>query len=318
MLNKTIHGEFEKGLPAPLYFIWSEESCLLDEALARISETVLASGARDFNYDVFYPSAASQEILNAASTLPFMMPKRLVLIKDFHLFPASAVKALIPYFREPAETTCMVVLSLKAPAAKLDIGWKVYSLNIQDRDIPAWLKQTAAKKGITLTDDAVDYLIEYIGYEIGLLMMEVEKLASRGSGKVSGRDIVASTSMMREYTTFELVDSLVAGQSSKAFRILTALLSTMSSHELPLILGTLNWHYKQFYSLWSHKGKRPMKMREQTYRALVKYLPSFKEEDFFSIFRSLHEADLGLKTSGRPELVLEVLFIRLLQKRSLN
>jgi DNA polymerase-3 subunit delta len=318
MLNKALLREFENGLPNPIYYLWSEEGCFLDEAVSRIIETVLAGGAADFNYDAFYSPVPPQEILNAASTLPLMVPRRLVLIRDFHLFPASSVKALIPYFREPAETTCMVVLSLKAPAAKLDIDWKVYSLSIQERDIPAWLKQTAAKKGIKLTDEAVDYLIEYIGYEIGPLLMEIEKLASRGSGRISGRDIIASTSMMREYTTFELIDSLVAGQRSKAFRILTALLSTMSSHELPLILGTLNWHYKQFYSLWAHKGKRPVKMRERTYRTLLKYLPSFREEDFFRIFRSLHEADLGLKTSGRPELVLEVLFIRLLQERSVN
>jgi len=318
MQNKALLREFEKGLPHSLYYLWSEESCFLDEAVSMIVETVLAGETADFNHDTFYSSVSPREILNAASTLPFMAPRRLVLIKDFHLFPAAAVKALIPYFREPAETTCMVVLSLKAPAAKLDVGWKVYSLNIQDRDIPAWLKQTAAKKGMKLTDEAADYLIEYIGYEIGPLMMEIEKLASRGGGRISGGDIIASTSMMREYTTFELIDSLVAGQRSKAFRILTPLLSTMSSHELPLILGTLNWHYKQFYSLWIHKGKRPVKMREGTYRSLVKYLPSFREEDFFRIFRSLHEADLGLKTSGRPELVLEVLFIRLLQERSVN
>ncbi len=318
MLNKALLRELENGLPHPLYFLWSEEGCFLDGAVSRIIETILPAGTADFNCDTFYPSVPPQEILNAASTLPFMVPRRLVFIKDFHVFPAPVVKALIPYFREPVETTCMVVISLKAPAAKLDIGWKVFSLNIQERDVPAWLKQTAAKKGIKLTDDAVDHLIEYIGYEIGPLMMEIEKLASRGSGRISGGDIVASTSMMREYTTFELIDSLVAGKRSKAFRILSTLLSTMSSHELPLILGTLNWHYKQFYSLWSRKGKRHVKMRESTYRALVKYLPSFREDDFFRIFRSLHEADLGLKTSGRPELVLEVLFIRLLQERSLN
>ena len=82
------------------------------------------------------------------------------------------------------------------------------------------------------------------------------------------------------------------------------------------IIGTLNWHYKQFYALWVNKGKRPAKMRERTYRALVKYVPSFKEENFLRIFQSLHEADLGVKSSGRPELVLEALLFKLLQKRN--
>jgi hypothetical protein len=59
-------------------------------------------------------------------------------------------------------------------------------------------------------------------------------------------------------------------------------------------------------------------MREKTYRALIKYVPSFSEEDFFRIFQSLHEADLGVKSSGRPELVLDVLLIKLLQKEVSN
>jgi len=162
----------------------------------------------------------------------------------------------------------------------------------------------------------VDSLIEFVGYEVGLLTMELEKLASSGSRTISGSDVASSASMVREFTTFELVDSLIAGKSSRAFRILKNLISNMSSHELPLIMGTLNWHYRQFYSLWMNKGKRPVKMKETTYRALVKYLPSLQEEDFFRIFQDLHEADLGLKRSGRPELVLEVLLIKLLQKRS--
>ncbi|RJQ51343.1 MAG: DNA polymerase III subunit delta [Nitrospiraceae bacterium] len=317
MLNKALLGEIKNGLPAPLYFLWSEEGCFLENALSKIIGTVIAGAPVEFNYDVFYPSATPQEIINAASTLPFMSSRRLVAVKDFHAFPAQAVKALLPYFKGPAETTCMVVLSQKAPASSMDLR-KVYSLNIRDSDIPAWLKQAAAGKGIRLTNDAVDSLIEYLGYEPGLLMMELEKLTSLGRGAVSGRDVVSSVSMMREFTTFELVDSLTAGKSSRAFRILKNLISNSGSYELPVILGTLNWHYKQFYSLWLNKGKRPAKMKESTFKALGKYLPSFKEEDFFRIFRNLHEADLGMKKSGRPELVLETLLIKLLQKKSWN
>ena len=91
-----------------------------------------------------------------------------------------------------------------------------------------------------------------------------------------------------------------------------------SSMEAPVILGTLNWHYKQFYSLWLNKGKRPVKMRENTFRSLKRHLPSFRESHFCHIFQCLHEADLGIKTSGRPELEIEVLLIKLLQKGALN
>ncbi len=317
MLNKALQKEFQNGLSHPLYFVWSEESCFLDDVLPKFVEVVIASNPMDFNYDVFDSSTDIHEIIDTVSTLPFMAPRRLVVLKDFHQIPAAGVKLMMPYFNEPADSTCMVILSQKAPKKSLKVNWKDFSMNIKDYEIPSWLKQFALKKGMKLTNDAVDNLIEYVGYELGLLIMEIEKLALSEKSTVTGKDIIASTSMMRKYSTFDLVDSLIAGQKTRAFRILKTIVGGNPYHA-PVVLGTLNWHYKQFYSLWQNKGRRPMKMREKTYRALMKYLPSFNEGDFFNIFKGLHEADIGIKTSGRPELVLEVLLIKLLQKESVS
>ncbi|RJR15897.1 MAG: DNA polymerase III subunit delta [Nitrospiraceae bacterium] len=313
MLNKALQKEIESGVSSPLYFLWSDESCFLDEALAGIVKTVMASGPADFNYDVFDSSSRPQEIVDAALTLPVMAMRRLVVLKDFHELNASAVQVLTPYLDGPSATTCMVVLSKNAPRAALKFNWKVYSLNIKEWDIPAWLRNYAAGKGVKMSADAVEMLIEFVGHDVGLLISEVEKLALSGSGTVTGKDIISSTSTMRKYTSFDLLDTLIAGQNTRAFRILNTMLSG-NAFDAPVILGTLNWHFKQFYTLWRNNGQRPAKMREKTYRTLVKYLPSYKEDDFYRIFRSLHEADLGIKTTGRPGLVLEVLLIRLLQK----
>jgi len=313
MLNKTLQKEFESGLSAPLYYLWSEDGCFLEEALSGFVKTVIASAPMDFNYDVFDSTSKPQEIVDAALTLPVMAKRRLVVLKDFHELPASAVQVLTPYLNGPSGTTCMAVLSKKAPKASLKFNWKVFALNIKEWDIPAWLRNYAAGKGIRLSADAVEMLIEFVGHDIGLLISEIEKLALWGSRTVTGRDIIASTSSMRKYTSFDLVDTLIAGQKTRAFRVLKTMLSG-NAFDAPVILGTLNWHFKQFYLLWRNNGQRPAKMREKTYRTLVKYLPSFREDDFLRIFQNLHEADLGIKTTGRPGIVLEVLLIRLLQK----
>ncbi len=317
MLNKTLQKDLQSGLPHPLYFLWSEESYFLEEVRAKFVEVIFASQAEDFNYDVFDSTTGLQEIIDTACTLPFMAPKRFIVLKDFHLIPASGVKVLMNYLTDPSESTVMLILSQKAPKKTLKVDWRVYPLNIREYQVPGWLKQFASKKGLTLTGDAVDCLIEYVGYDVSLLLMEVEKLSLSGQGTITAKDVVASTSMMRKYSTFDLLDSVIAGQKERAFRILKTIFSN-GPHEAPVILGTLNWHYKQFYLLWRNRGRRPVKMREKTYRTLTKYLPAFKEKDFFIIFRSLHEADLGIKTSGRPEPVLEILLIKLLQKGAMS
>ena len=317
MANKSLDREFDNGAPAPLYYLWSAESCFLEEARETFIRIVLSSGPRDFNYDVFDASSEPQNIIDAACTLPVMSSRRLVIVRDFHQFTASALKTLGKYLHEPSESTCMVILSQKAPKASLKCNWKVYPLSIREWDIPDWVKRFAAGKGITLTKDALDYLIEFVGFDLGLLIMEVEKLALSEKKTVTGRDVLSSTSMMRTYTSFDLVDALIAGEQTRAFRILKTMLSG-NAFDAPVILGTLNWHFREFYSLWLNKGKRPAKMREKTYRALKGHLPSYSEDDFCTIFRRLHEADVGIKTSGRAEIVMEILLIRLLEKGTWN
>ncbi|HEW81177.1 MAG TPA: hypothetical protein ENH18_02285, partial [Nitrospirae bacterium] len=86
MQNKTLLKEFEKGLPGAIYYLWSEESMFLEESLSKFSGAVLDPDNMDFNYDRFDSSSEPQEILNAASTLPFMAQRRLVVVKDFHQF----------------------------------------------------------------------------------------------------------------------------------------------------------------------------------------------------------------------------------------
>ncbi len=318
MLNSKFTRELQKGLPKPLYFLWSKEDIFLHEALSEAIDTVIPSHQRDFNYDVFYPSSNPREIFDAASTLPFMARRRLVVLKDFHQYSAPVIEVLTAYFEKPGDTTCMLILSLKEPQKRLDFNWDVYSLNIKESDVPLWLKQTAAKKGIKLSESAVEYLIEAVGPDAGLLNMEVEKLTLSGHKTISDEDVMASAGIMREYIPFNLVDALIAGKKNRAFRILKTLLEGKSVDVPAAILGALNWHYRQFYELWKNKGKRPLKMRESTFRILVKYLPNVTQETFSRIFYFLHKADSQVKTFARPEVVLETLLIKLLQAGARN
>jgi DNA polymerase-3 subunit delta len=312
MLNKRLDREIDMAFPFPLYFLWGKEALLLEEVLKTAEEKVISPQQKDFNYDVFYSSASPQDILNASYSLPFMAPRRLVVLKDFHLFSPSSVKALVPYLKKPNETTCMLIFSQKEPKAAIEAVWKTYRLHIRESDIPGWIRQRAAHRGIKLTDSAVDCLIEFLGADSGLLAAEIEKLVLSGRKTIDDDDIIASSGMVREYTPFNLIDAITAGRKTRAFRIMRSLIEKKSS-DAASVLAPLNWHYRQFFTLWENKGKRPPKMRQSTYRALQHYLPKFTLGNFCDIFQSLHEADLRIKTSGRPEIALEILLVKLLR-----
>lgn len=312
MLNERLNTEIKKGLPAPVYYIWGKDNFFLEEALSRLTDGFLGSARSDFNYDVFYASSNPQDILNAVYTVPFLTPRRLVVLKNFHEFPKSHVKMLAAYIKKPSDFTCLVMLSLAEPESNLDISQHIYPLAIRESDIPSWLKQMASRKGFEISETAIEYLIESVGSDIGLLASEINKFEFAGLKKIDDKEVLASTGVTRGYLPFDLVDALIAGQRAKAFRILKSLIEHRIS-DATAILGSLNWHYRQFYSLWENKGKKPLKMRAFTYKALLKHLPSFTQKDFSDIFQILHEADLGMKTYGRPEPILEISLIKLLQ-----
>lgn len=312
MLNEKFHKEVKKGLPCSLYFLWSKETFFLEEALLKTIDAVIPHHKKDFNYDVFYPSANPQEILDAALTLPFLTPRRLVVLKNFHEFPKQHIKALSPYFEKKPATTCMLILSQKEPKLDIDVSKYVYPLRIRESEIPVWLNQMAAEKGIKISETAIEHLIESVGTDIGILASEIKKFAFSGLKTIDDNDVISSTGMTRGYLPFDLVDALIAGQKTRAFRILKTLVEG-KAFDSPAVLGSLNWYYRQFYSLWENKGRKPLKMRGTTYKALIKYLPTFTQENFNDIFQTFHETDLRIKTSGSPRLDMEILLIKLLQ-----
>jgi DNA polymerase III delta subunit len=312
MLNEKLNSEIKKGLPEPIYYIWGKDNFFLEETLSRLADAFWGSSRNDFNYDVFYASSNPQDILNAVYTVPFLTPRRLVILKNFHEFPKAHVKAVAEYIKKPSDSTCLVILSRSEPEKKFDISQHVYPLVIRESDIPLWLKQTAARKGFEISETAIECLIESVGSDIGMLASEINKFEFAGLKKIDDKEVLASTGVTRGYLPFDLVDALIAGQKARAFRILKSLVEHRIS-DAPAVLGSLNWHYRQFYSLWENKGKRPLKMRTSTYKALVKHLPSFTQKDFSDIFQTLHEADIGMKTTGRPEPILEISLIKLLR-----
>ena len=312
MSLEALKRELKKGFPAPLYVIWGDSSEQVDEILKKIQDVVLGQASVDFNFKVFHKLSSVTEILNQALTFPFLSPRRLIVIKDFHEFKANQTKALLNYFDNPSDTTCMVLVSQKEPKAEIKKRAKDFSLALKEKDIPTWINDRAKGLGFKLTDNAVDYLFELIGPDIGALCMELDKLLLSGKKIVDVDEIEASTGARRQYTPFQLIDAIRKNKKEQAFKILHALLDSKTSTPYS-ILGTLVWHYRQLYALWEEKGRKPPKMNFYTYKTLSGYLPYCSQDYFYNLFAALHEADIKIKTSQMGDIALDALVIKLLQ-----
>ncbi|MBI5142952.1 MAG: DNA polymerase III subunit delta [Nitrospirae bacterium] len=296
MSLKKVIEEIGKGLPSPLYFFYGT-GFLVDEMAESAVRRIFPSGPDDFSFTVFHASgAAPAEIVSVADTLPFMSPRRMVIVREAEAFRAADKKPFERYLANPSPSTCLLFLTgvfdKRSAFLKLVMSsaCKSFEITLSERDIPAWAGRRASELGVRLTSDALALLLELIGPEPAILAREIEKLSLLGVKEIGVEQVEQGVGGMREYTPFAIVAELGKGNIERALRITKALFE--SGQEAVSILGVIAWHYRQIYNRAQNK------------------------KGFREIFEALHDTDVQLKSSGKPEnLLIESLLFKLMALR---
>ncbi|MGO9612009.1 MAG: DNA polymerase III subunit delta [Dissulfurispiraceae bacterium] len=296
MSQKQFQTELRKNLPSPLYMLHSTENFLLYEALSLIKEQL--HGGDVFNFEVFDVESSDtrvsiEDMLNSLNTLPLMSQRRTVIIRNIQKLAKKDIKKLEVYLDNPSGTSLLVML-IEGRAPKLFDDRSVknlvaISLNIRELDMPWWVKEKGKNKGLTFTAGAVEYLINSVGIDPGLLHAEIEKFSSWGKNIIDIPDVKAMVYAGIEYTGFDLFDALMKRDASEVFRIFEHVSRTLAPQ---MLLGALNWKYE----IMSRKSFEDGKDEQH--------------QGSYEIFRLLHEADASIKRSR--SYVMEDLLIKLL------
>jgi DNA polymerase-3 subunit delta len=296
MSIRQFQQEFTGGMSAPVYLLHSPEDFLLYEALSAIKERNGGDDAFNFNIYDFKSSddsAPVEQIVDTLNTLPFLAERRTVALKNIQKLAKKEAKKLEEYLSNPSPTSLLVMLHEGAapkffdPAALRSV--KIIALTVQEKEIPLWLKANAKKKGIALTDKAVEFLITIVGTDLGMLAAEVEKLTYWDkTGAIDVTDIKGTVYSGVECSAFDLADALRQGNATEVFRTCE---NIVRNQEPQMVLGALNYQYaRQMAQAGPGKGTVAVE-----------------------VFRLLHEADVAIKTSHRY--VLEDLLVKLLRRK---
>ncbi len=297
MSIKNFLQEIEKGLTSPAYLLYADNEYMIEEALSSVKKTIPET-EMPFNFNVFDMDSADSiptawEITDALNTVSFFGSRRYVIVRNLQKISAKEFKKFQPYTANPSPNSVLLMTytgALKKEMKESTKGLKAICLDMQQNDLPVWIKEKARQKGITIKDDAVEYLIGVVGDDIGLLSSEVEKLASFGNETITITDIKEIVEGSRDYSVFDLTNALREKNIEKVFRIFRALSETTEPYNL---LGAINWQY----------SKMSMQATPSS---------SGQRKDFSRAFEILNDADIQIKTSGGAY-PMEHLLIRLLQ-----
>jgi DNA polymerase-3 subunit delta len=300
MSIKQFQQELSKGLPSPVYLLYSSEDFLLYEALSAVKGR--QNDADVFNFDVYDikspdDNTPMEQIIDILNTLPFLSERRTVVIKNVQKLPKADTRKLEGYLASPSPATLLVMLhegaspKLFDPATLKNVH--TVALSIPEREIPLWIKMNAKKRGITLTDQAIEYLINFVGTDLGMLYAEIEKLSCLDTSRAIEKDDIKGTIYSgADYNAFDLVDALKRRNAREVFSILE---NVVRNQDPQMLLGAINYQYSRQYSSHAAAHKSSEKASAGS----------------FEVFRLLHEADADIKSSHK--FVIESLLFKLLR-----
>ena len=233
------------------YLFEGVEENIKAATLTALRKAILPEGFEELNESLM-DSPATDAIIAACETLPFMADKRLVVVREHPALTgrADADEKLIAYIPQVPESTVLVFIA----QGKVDARKKLYSaikkINgivtvsaLTDAELNAWVVKNFSGLGKTCSAQVAALLTFTVGSDTALLRTEIEKLAALTGERdaITEADVQAVATRSVECTVFELVDAVVAGQQGKAFGLLRDMLTSGSDR-----LGILAMLLRQF------------------------------------------------------------------------
>ena len=222
--QKIARGELD-----PVFVIGVSDPLLGERVLSALRDKAVPPQARGFNYDVVDgPRVTANQILAAATTLPMMAERRMVLVRDLSGLPAAELSRLVPYLEDPNPTTVLVGLCGKIDGRKKFFARAKKLGFTQELAVPRklgpWLREEVERQGASVSPAAQRRLVDVIGGDLSRLSLSIGQLALYAHGRTvevdDVDDLIAET---RERNVFELTDAIGAGDQRRALVAVSSL-----------------------------------------------------------------------------------------------
>jgi DNA polymerase III subunit delta len=241
-----------KGAPGSVYVVFGDEAFLKRQVLEALREQILGEGDEGFALARYSgDSAAYAEVIADVETVPFLAPRRLVIVDGADAF-VSKYRGYLEKFVAKPSTTGTLVLEVKSwpsntrLAKLLDVNATLVCKSLTGQQLPGWcVRRFKQQHGKVLTQQAARLLIDLVGNELGMLDQELAKLASyAGEGKqVDFDDVDKLVGRSRMADTFKIFELIATANSADALRMLDRLFD--QGEDALRILGAFSYELRR-------------------------------------------------------------------------
>ncbi|MCA1031819.1 DNA polymerase III subunit delta [Bacillus timonensis] len=336
-MNVNVWKKIKKKEFSSIYLLYGTENFLINETKELIVNGILPEEERDFNLSQYDLEETAIEVaLEDAETLPFMGEKRVIIVKNPYFLTAEKgkekvehnIQKLEEYIKAPSPYSHFIII---APYEKLDERKKITKLlkkeaetvetnSLSDSDLRLWINERTTINQVTISNAAVQKLLQLTGSNLMVITNEVDKLSLYVGqyGEIDEEVVRLLVARSLEQNIFELIEHAVNRKLSEALRIFYDLLN---QNEEPIkILSLLASQFRLIYGVkeLSQKGygqqqiATTLKVHPFRVKLAAGQAKMFSSKELTNIIEQLAEADFDMKNGKMDkQLILELFLMKL-------
>ncbi len=315
----------------PVWLVKGEDPAVVAQAAHRLVADLVGDGDASLSVEEFGGAAADQldvgAIVDACTTPPFLVERRVVVVRDAGRLTAADAARMADYLANPLPTTVVVLMagggavpaSLSRAASR---HGRVLDASVgTGRARSQWMADQVRQGPVRLDATALAGLSDHLGEDVGRLAGLLDALAAAygSEAPITAEQLQPFLGEAGSTPPWELTDAIDGGDMATALGALRRMLTGGGSHPL-VVLAILHRHYRQLLRLDGSGATGPEEAAEllglRSSFPARKALAQSRRLGSARIGRAvklLADADLAVRgTSGLPEdVVLEVLVARL-------
>lgn len=252
---KTTIKEIKKGEISPLYLCYGSEKYQIQEFIQLLQNQIVDPENRDFavvHYDL--TESPIEVVVEEAETLPFLVERKLILVRDSSLFSAAKesgkiehkVDRLLTYMDNPAEHSVVLFTvsgeklderkkTVKAMKAK---GKVLSFMPLSGNELIGWVIRQASSRNCTMDEGAAQALLNSAGVQMAVLSAEVNKLClyAGSGGTITAEAVTQLVARSTEQNVFGMVEDIA---NLKLERALSTFYELLKQREEPIKIAAL-------------------------------------------------------------------------------
>jgi len=310
------------------YFFYGDDEYSKMKKVKALVAAVIDRSFMDFDYSYFEGRGLDASLaINTASSPPFGSPLRVVVIRHFEKISVKGQELLLKFIDSIPDYATIVMTSGKLEGA--DKRKKVFKTLLAKKQACKEFPQPTPDKAVEamadlakelkmeISRDAVEYLVETVGCNLGILEQEMRKLSiyAGTEEEITEATVAQLIGAGTIGTIFDLPIRMASKDSEGALRLLHRLLLTKESE------GTILFRIKDFFlklnmaktaNASSFVLMKRYRLSKKVSEILVALAPGLTFDCIINCLHYIYESEISLKSAGiNKEIILYDLVSRI-------